>query len=519
MLATWSRRAGRAGRAVLVIAVLGALAGCEPNRFVTGWLPYWGGSGARAGFEDDQSTLLFSEVSPFWFEARGPTGTVAIVGTEGGSGGLNAAVSAARGRGLPVIPSITDGTGKGVMAGILDDPAKRAVHVQNIVNMVTSRGLDGIDLDYEVFAFTDGSATWAATRPDWVQFVHELGDALHAKGKVLSVTIPPTWMSGSTRLGYWVYDQEAIAPFVDRVRLMVYDWNPSTPSATAPMTWVNDVIAYSSSRVPGSKLQLGVPAYGRHWRTQLISSEICPDGSLKTNAITTEQGPALAAAQGRTPTRDVSGELTFGWTEVVTGPRTTPLTPPTWVPPVTDIDTIDAPGTNGPVPATRIGVPPPIVTCTVQHTVFYPDAQSIAQRAQAALAAHWSGISMWALGFEDAAVYSALGAIAPQRPTGPPAGALDTPVVTGMSVRLTGWALDPQFDLPLPVRITVAGQTSTITANVSSPSVATSYPGAGPFHGFDITMILPSGTHQACVFVRTFSATEVALPCQQVVIA
>ena len=77
------------------------------------------------------------------------------------------------------------------MAATLADPALRAQHVADIVNLVVANGYDGIDLDYEVFAFSDGSSSWAATQPNWTAFVTELGAALKAQGKLLAVTIPP----------------------------------------------------------------------------------------------------------------------------------------------------------------------------------------------------------------------------------------------------------------------------------------------------------------------------------------
>ena len=100
---------------------------------------------------------MFTDISPFFFSAQ-PDGTIGLVGTQAQ---LNTTVTEAHTRGLKVLPSITDGSGK------LDDgdghpgrPASRTQHIANIVNLVMSRGFDGVDLDYEGFAFTDGVASW-----------------------------------------------------------------------------------------------------------------------------------------------------------------------------------------------------------------------------------------------------------------------------------------------------------------------------------------------------------------------
>lgn len=497
-----------------VVVLAGLLTACDPNRFVSGWVPYWGGSAARSAYSDEDDSKLFSEVSPFWYSATSAT-AIARVGT---SAELTAAVNAARQRGLPVLPSITDGTAKGEMASILANPGTRSAHVTAIVNLVMTghagAAFDGVDLDYEGFAFTDGTATWASTRPNWVAFVQQLAGELQSRGKLLSVTVPPEWgavnPSTGRAQGYWVYAQELIAPSVDRLRLMVYDWSVSSPGPIAPMSWVDQVIAFSGARVPPAKLQLGVPLYGRHWRTQVNPQETCPDRALGRVSFTTRNAASLLAQHGRVATRHSSGEMWATWTVSVTGPRNAPLTPPTHAPPTTSIESVDGPAGGGLQPALRLTPPGGSVTCQVRHTVYYPDAQAVLQRANAAVAAGWSGIVVWALGQEDPAVFDALWQVAPQQPNGDPTGSLDSWSLTGDTLRLTGWAADPEFDLPVPVRITATGGTSTlertVLARLERPDVATASPGIGPFHGFDQTVILPSGTTQVCVTILGWAA-------------
>jgi spore germination protein YaaH len=284
--------------------------------------------------------------------------------------------------------------------------------VQQLTNLAVSKGYDGIDLDYEVFAFTDGRASWPTTQPNWVAFIAELGASLHANGKLLSVTVPPVWNGGAN--GYTVYAQADIAPHADRIRLMVYDWSVSTAGPIAPMFWVDSVMAYSNSVVPASKLQLGVPAYGRHWSVQKNANELCPDGAVARDSITMEEAPRLAASKGLTPTRKFStgqvpaaqvwGEMTFSWEQTVTGPRTAPA-PPVYTPPVDRVGTVNGTGDPGLAPAIRLTPPSNFVTCTITHIVYYPDAWAVRERAQRATAAGWKGIYLWALGYETADVW------------------------------------------------------------------------------------------------------------------
>ena len=59
-------------------------------------------------------------------------------------------------------------------------------------------------------------------------------------------------------------------------------------------------------------------------------------------------------------------------------------------------------------PALRLTPPSELLSCTVRHFVYYPDATAIQQHAQAALDSGWSGVVLWALGYETADVYAAL---------------------------------------------------------------------------------------------------------------
>ena len=208
-----------------------------------------------------------------------------------------------------------------------------------------------------------------------------------------------------------MYDQAFIGAFADRIRLMVYDWSVSSPGPISPITWLNQVIAYTNAALPNykSKLQLGIPAYGRNWGRKVYSSEICPDGALSTSSIELQNMQALIDAKGATPIRDTySGEMYFSYDVVVTGYSTVPIPAPPFVPPPKVAPQV-APASGADLqPALRLTPPSELLSCTVRHFVYYPDATAIQQHAQAALDAGWSGVVLWALGYETADVYAAL---------------------------------------------------------------------------------------------------------------
>ncbi len=512
-------RTRRVGRCALAVALLGAAAtvpdgsgaqrasAATPARFVTGWIPNWSSSavieGTRAvtgGF-----ATTFAEVSPFGFSAVAAD-RIATSGTEAN---LTVAVTSLRNQALPVVPSITDGTGKLVMAGILANPTTRTQHVQTITNLVVSRGYDGIDLDYEGFAFSDGRSSWTATRPNWAAFVAELGSALHAQGKLLSVTVPPIWDNGSS--GYWVYAWPEMLPHIDRLRLMVYDWSVSAPGPVSPLSWQANVINYVKTIVPAdqlSKVQIGVNAYGRSWAT--VTSGTCPtNASLGTVGVQMESAPQLALDNGAVPVRDASGELRFTYDVTYTGNKTGP-TPAPLLPTPSSYANSTSPIEAGALrPALRLNSSGS-TTCSVRRTVYFPDEFTIVQRTNAVIQAGLSGIAIWALGYDTPSLWAPLSGIdVPRGPGGSaPVGALDSAAISGPNVVVGGWALDPEFDLPITITVSVTNPGQGL--QMSGPIMArdlrpdlTSYPSRT--HGFDVGVAIAavSGA-QVCVHARGY---------------
>lgn len=84
-----------------------------------------------------------------------------------------------------------------------------------------------------------------------------------------------------------------------------------------------------------------------------------------------------------------------------------------------------------------------------------------------------------------------------------PIGNIDAATVTGNTVTLSGWALDQ--DLPteaIRVHLWVDGSTwgGETLANLPRADIATAFPGAGPGHGWQRSMTLPSGVHEICAY-------------------
>ncbi|HWM19329.1 MAG TPA: HAD-IA family hydrolase [Ilumatobacteraceae bacterium] len=322
------------------------------------WAPYW----TLETTLPELPTRITSmrEVSPFWYEATSAE-TIAIE-PEASIELTDQFLEIARDSDAAIVPSITDGMPAREMAAVLADPATRSVHVDAVVEFADDGDFDGIDLDYESFAHLDGRDTWQATRPNWVAFVTELAERLHADGRTLTVSIPPLYDADATAdSGYWVYDHGAIAEVVDRIRIMAYDYAPNVPGPIAPLAWVEQAVEGTKQAVADdSKLVLGVPTYGYNW---VVDTEgTCPPTAEGRTGVTARSVDDLIARRGATPIRDeASGEWTFTYELEVTDGS---------------------------------------ATCTQFREVHYVDADGARARIDLAREAGIGGVALWALGYE-----------------------------------------------------------------------------------------------------------------------
>lgn len=108
-----------------------------------------------------------------------------------------------------------------------------------------------------------------------------------------------------------------------------------------------------------------------------------------------------------------------------------------------------------------------------------------------------------------------------------PEGAVDSAAATvtasGGGVRVAGWAWDE--DVPttsVDVHVYVDGRGAAVTrADGSRPDVAAARPGAGPHHGYDVTVPTAPGPRHVCVYAVNAPGTSgdnVALGCRTVVV-
>ena len=196
---------------------------------------------------------LIKEVMPFWYTLKSESRITDLYTPANPSVPMAVPLATMRDSGFTIIPTITDGTSKLVLAQLLANQATRTQTVKTITDLVITNNFDGIDLDFEGFAFVDGTATWSTTRPNWVAFVQELSTSLHNQGKLLSITTPVLFDPATGKKGYTVYDWASIAPMIDRLRIMTYDYSTSSPGPIGPIIWVEQAVQYAVMVVPAQK--------------------------------------------------------------------------------------------------------------------------------------------------------------------------------------------------------------------------------------------------------------------------
>ena len=380
----------------------------EPRKVLSGWIPYYSVKtvlplvrklpsaapnvagqpsvcdASQYGPAENQaieSSYLFTnkdlmkEVMPFWFSLKSPT----VIRDDYVSGNpswpMADTVCLMRRAGLQIIPTMTDGTAKLVLSEYLANAATRTTIVNTIVDLVVKNNFDGIDLDYEGFAFVDGNSTWSKTAPRWVALVKELSVALHAKNKLLSVSTPHLYDPKEMQKGYFVYAWADIASSIDRLRIMTYDYSVAKPGPMGPLSWTEKTIKYAISIMSASKVYVGLPGYGRDWITSVNGK--CPTsappglkGGAKAATFKMNYAAAKATIDGAIPIyNEQYGEATYNYTQTYNG--------------------LSATGAS--------------TACTVNRTVWYQNARSFAERMALVSKYRLGGAAMWTLGMEDAA--------------------------------------------------------------------------------------------------------------------
>ncbi|MFJ3904945.1 glycosyl hydrolase family 18 protein [Streptomyces sp. NPDC090025] len=322
------------------------------RRTVSAWLPFWDQAVAY------QDALRHADqlhtVSPFWYEAQADATVATHPGAED-----RTVVDGLHRAGIKVVPTVNEALGKGVLAAVVTDPARRAAHADALLATAARGDYDGLDLDYETFTTAD-DATYAAVRDGYAALVTDVCARLHARAKTCVVTVSP-----QTRVSGRVWDYPALGKAVDLLRIMGYNlhWASGGPGPLSSTAWYEEVLAHATKLVPADRIELALPSYGWDWA-------VAADGTRAGRAahVTWQEAETLRRAR-KAPYRldPVSSSPYFGYT--------------------------DDRGRN--------------------RQVWYQDAQGVAGQLPVLRRHGVTRTALWALGWEDPALWPVLARGAP----------------------------------------------------------------------------------------------------------
>ena len=413
-----------------------AFADNPPRRILSGWLD---GSPTiyLPSVDNNFNYEVIRDVSPFWYGLASETKITDKYTLGLYTKPITVALQDLKTRGLIVIPTITDDQPVRTLAGILANEGRRATLVKSIRDLVAKYNYDGIDLDFEKFyAKGETRANWVVMKPNWVSFIKELSTALHADGKLLSVTTPPDFDPATKRAGNWVYAWGEIGPLIDRLRIMAYDYSTTTAGPIGPLDWTEDAVKFAVTQMPASKVFVGIPGYGRDWITKVDGT--CP--AAFTASIVVGGKAALAMRDA------VNLPATYGGA----AKYNTTFAENSYVYKKTYIDPANS-----------------AISCTATRSVWYPDERSYAVRAALVGKYRLGGVAVWTFGKETLAAANAIKdvakSIAPDVIVGTIATDLDQ-ITYGATFNLTG-------TFKLPDKTPVAGLN--VRFEIKNPTDAT----------------------------------------------
>ncbi len=176
---------------------------------------------------------------------------------------------------------------------VLGYTSKRAKAIEQLMGYVLEKGIDGINLDFELISL-DGA-------DDYIEFVRELSIACRANGIVFSVdNYVPEYTP--------YYNRKEQGIVADYVVTMCYDETQAgseTPGPVASASFVNKGIMDTVAIVDKSKVIAAIPFFTRVWST-------APEGGVTSFACGMNEAAGYLTSHGVKPAYQESSGLNYG---------------------------------------------------------------------------------------------------------------------------------------------------------------------------------------------------------------
>lgn len=164
------------------------------------------------------------------------------------------------------------GQSKGFSKSVTDD-SSRANFIKNVLSVIKTYNLDGVDFDWEYPGNVQGGTSNPKDTGNFQTFLQQLRAKIPT-GKLMSAAVPQQVWQGSN--GNPVGSVARAGGALDHIVIMNYDvWgSSSTPGPNAPLgnlcgnstqpvaSAAGGVKAWTSAGFPRNKILLGVPSYG-----------------------------------------------------------------------------------------------------------------------------------------------------------------------------------------------------------------------------------------------------------------
>ena len=200
---------------------------------------------------------------------------------------INAALKAGVRPVLTLTPLGPDGNFNNfLIASVVNNQTAKDTLLTNILATVQEKDFQGVDIDFEYIRPED--------RIPFADFVADVRNLLSPYGYHVSVALAPKTSDTQAGLLYAGKDYGLLGEAADSVLLMTYEWGYTygPPMAVAPVNKVRQVVEYAVTRIPPSRIDLGVPNYGYDWTLPFVrgSSRATTISNLEAVRIAVEAG-------------------------------------------------------------------------------------------------------------------------------------------------------------------------------------------------------------------------------------
>lgn len=188
---------------------------------------------------------------------------------------------------LTLTPLGPDGNfNNALITSVVNDQAAKDNLLTNLLATVQGKNFGGVDIDFEYIRPED--------RIPFADFVADVRNLLSPYGYHVSVALAPKTSDTQAGLLYEGKDYGLLGEAADSVLLMTYEWGYTygPPMAVAPVNKVRQVVEYAVTRIPPSKIDLGIPNYGYDWTLPFIQ------GSSRATTVSNQEAVRIAIEAG-----------------------------------------------------------------------------------------------------------------------------------------------------------------------------------------------------------------------------